>query len=37
MVSNRVMARWSFRRIWIADKKPLVKRAPDVLDTLEPE
>ena len=28
MASNRVMARRSFHRIWIAGKKPLVKRAP---------
>ena len=28
MASNGVMARRSFHRIWIAGKKPLVKRAP---------
>ena len=28
MTSNRVMARRSFHRIWIAGKKPLVKQAP---------
>ena len=31
MASNRVMARRSFHRIWIAGKKALVKRAPDQL------
>ena len=38
MDSNRVMARLSFHRIWIAGKKTLVKRAPDaglLLDALE--
>ena len=29
MASNRIMARRSFHRIWIAGKKTLVKRAPD--------
>ena len=28
MASNRVIARWISHRIWIAGKKPLVKRAP---------
>ena len=27
MASNGIMARLSFHRIWIAGKKPLVKRA----------
>ena len=30
IASNGIPARWSFHRIWIAGKKPLVKRAPDV-------
>ena len=30
MASNRVMARRNFHRIWIAGKKPLLKRAPGV-------
>ena len=33
MTSNGVMARQSFHRIWIAGKKPLVKRAPEPLFT----
>ena len=28
MASNGIVARRSFNRIWIAGKKPLVKRAP---------
>ena len=31
MASNRVMARRSFHRIWIAGKKTLVKRDPDLI------
>ena len=36
MASNRITARRSFHRIWIAGKKSLVKRAPANKHTLTP-
>ena len=33
MAGNRITARWSFHRIWIAGKKSLGKRAPGLLVT----
>ena len=32
VASNGIMARLSFHRIWIADKNPLVKRSPDLVE-----